>query len=203
MLRIAYPRSSEGPSPETCRRRSGEWRPAAAARNQGPGRSGTPPAMHYDLAARSSLHKSGRNAGDGSAAPDRKSPRWSAERRARPAGRAPRLRKRGPSRPTARQQKYCAFSALHSPLIGVDGKEKSKTRAQKRAAGTRETVLLDVVRHEVPHAHPTIRLILRRRRSRRLEGWAARADLGFTRESAIADLRCPSCFETPLRGSSA
>src|SRR5262245_56426126 len=27
---------TEGPSPETCRRRSGEWRPAAAARNRRP-----------------------------------------------------------------------------------------------------------------------------------------------------------------------
>jgi len=32
------------------------WRPAAAARNRRLGRSGTPPARHYDLAARSSLH---------------------------------------------------------------------------------------------------------------------------------------------------
>src|ERR1700716_3001038 len=53
------------------------------------GRSGTPPARHYDLAARSSLHGSGGNAGDGSAASGRKSPRWSAERRAsRVMGRA-------------------------------------------------------------------------------------------------------------------
>src|SRR5262244_174329 len=41
MLCLVHPRSSEGPSPETCRRRSGEWRPAAAARNRlapgGPG----------------------------------------------------------------------------------------------------------------------------------------------------------------------
>src|SRR5262249_57531394 len=44
MLHIAYPRSSEGPSPETCRRRSGEWRPAAAARNRAaPGGSGPRP----------------------------------------------------------------------------------------------------------------------------------------------------------------
>src|SRR5262245_2932466 len=44
MLRNAYPRSSEGPSPETCRRRSGEWRPAAAARNRlAPGDSGPRP----------------------------------------------------------------------------------------------------------------------------------------------------------------
>src|SRR3979490_3297062 len=45
-------------------------------------RPGTPPARHDDLAARSSLHGSGGNAGDGSAAPGRKPPRWSAERRA-------------------------------------------------------------------------------------------------------------------------
>src|SRR5260370_25721663 len=46
------------------------------------GRLGTPPARHYDLAARSSLHGSGGNAGDGSAGPGLKPPRWSAERRA-------------------------------------------------------------------------------------------------------------------------
>ncbi len=34
-----------------------------------PGRSGTPSARHYDLAARSSLHGSGGNAGDGSTGP--------------------------------------------------------------------------------------------------------------------------------------
>src|SRR5262245_54444262 len=161
MLRIAYPRSSEGPSPETRRRRSGEWRPAAAARDQGPGRSGTPPARHYDLAVRSSLHKSGRNAGDGSAAPDRKSPRWSAERRARPAGRAPRLRKRGPSRAETRDNRKTApFGAPLAPH-GADGKEESNTRAQQRAAGTKKTALFDRVNRNVrqrarsrPRAHP-------------------------------------------------
>ena len=35
----------------------------------GPGRPGKSPARHYDLAARSSLHGSGGNAGDGSVAP--------------------------------------------------------------------------------------------------------------------------------------
>src|SRR5262249_54267803 len=59
-----------------------------------PGRPGRLPARHYDLAARSSLHGSGGNAGDGSAAPGEKPPRWSAERRAsRVMGRkAPRKR---------------------------------------------------------------------------------------------------------------
>jgi hypothetical protein len=144
MLHIAYPRSSEGPSPETCRRRSGEWRPAAAARNQGPGRSGTPPARHYDLAARSSLHGSGRNAGEGSAAPDRKSPRWSAERRARPAGRAPRLNS---ADRRARQRDNRNTAPFGAPLAphGADGKEESKTRAQQRAAGMKKIALFEIV----------------------------------------------------------
>src|SRR5262252_1262746 len=57
-----------------------------------PGRPGTPPARHYDLAARSSLHGSGRQlpAVVGRRAPKEtearprgpKPPRWSAERRA-------------------------------------------------------------------------------------------------------------------------
>src|SRR6516162_6195779 len=69
-----------------------------------PGRPGTPPARHYDLAARSSLHGSARQlpAVVGRRAPKEtearprgpKSPRWSAERRAsRVMGRkAPRKR---------------------------------------------------------------------------------------------------------------
>src|SRR4051794_33613618 len=44
----------EGRLPETVLKGgAGEWRPAAAARNRGLGRSGTPPARHDDLAARS------------------------------------------------------------------------------------------------------------------------------------------------------
>jgi hypothetical protein len=39
------------------------------SRNRRLGRSGKPPAEHYDLAARSSLHGSGGNAGDGSGDP--------------------------------------------------------------------------------------------------------------------------------------
>src|SRR5262245_24268899 len=138
MLRYVYPRSSEGPSPETSRRRSGEWRPAAAARNQGPGRSGTPPARHYDLAARSSLHGSGGNAGDGSAAPGPKSPRWSAERRARPAGRAPRLRKRGPSRAETRDNRRLApFGAPLAPH-GVGWKREKQNPGAATRRGNEE-----------------------------------------------------------------
>src|SRR5262245_13693333 len=154
MLRIAYPRSSEGPSPETSRRRSGEWRPAAAARNQGPGRFGTPPARHYDLAARSSLHGSGRNAGDGSAAPDRKSPRWSAERRAsrRRGTRCASVSadRRAPKRATTEIVRL--FGAPLAPH-GADGKETSKTRAQQRAAGTKKTALFDMVNRNIAATH--------------------------------------------------
>jgi len=45
-------------------------------------------------------------------------------------------------------------------------------------------------------------LILRRRRSRRLEGWGGHRSRVYSRsavlvcKSAIADLRCSSCFET-------
>ena len=98
MLHLYYisrhPRSSTGALRRRSERRNGEWRPAAAARNRSLGRSGTPPARHYDLAARSSLNGAGGNAGEGSADPGRKSPRWSAERRGVPrSGRkAPRKR---------------------------------------------------------------------------------------------------------------
>src|SRR5215831_13092480 len=47
-----------GASPETSRRRSEAWRPAARLVTACLGRPGTPPARHYDLAARSSLHGS-------------------------------------------------------------------------------------------------------------------------------------------------
>src|SRR5215510_12431402 len=45
-----------GRLPETSRRRSGEWVLRSRLVTVGPGRLGTPPARHYDLAARSSLH---------------------------------------------------------------------------------------------------------------------------------------------------
>src|ERR1700704_5876153 len=100
--------------------RSEVWRLAAAARNRSLERPGVPPARHYDLAARSSLHGSGGNAGEGSAAPGPKSPRWSAERRAslRVQRDAPRLARPG--------QQNVRLSALRHPSIGV----AQETRAQ-------------------------------------------------------------------------
>src|SRR3954468_12169280 len=128
-------RGVSGDDPE---RRSGEWRPAAAARNRGLGRSGTPPARHDDLAARSSLHGSGGNAGDGSAARGRKSPRWSAERRAsRVMGRAA-PHSRGPVASRKRDKRNSAPVGAPPTPPGGDGRErKRETRAQQRAAGTK------------------------------------------------------------------
>src|SRR5262245_11367224 len=53
------------------------------------------------------------------------------------------------ARRNARQQRSCVFSALHSPHMGVDGKETSKTRAQQRAAGTKKTALFDMVNRNI------------------------------------------------------
>src|SRR3954447_5352555 len=79
---------------------------------------GTPPARHDDLAARSSLYGSGGNAGDGSAAPGQKPPRWSAERRAsRVMGRAA-LTRADPSRLANATPEIVRLSALRPPLFG-------------------------------------------------------------------------------------
>ena len=48
--------------------------------------------------------------------------------------------RRAPKRATTEDLR---LSALRSPLVGVDGKEESKTRAQQRAAGTKKTALFD------------------------------------------------------------
>src|SRR5215472_11786855 len=74
--------------------RSEAWRPAAAACNRLPREVREAARQALRPGARSSLHGSGGNAGDGSAAPGEKPPRWSAERRAsRVMGRkAPRKR---------------------------------------------------------------------------------------------------------------
>src|SRR5262249_16213493 len=118
----------EGPSPETCRRRSGEWRPAVAARNRRP-----------------------REARD----PARQALRPGCEELALRIRRKCRRRKRGPRPKIATVERREAttenlrLSALRSPLTGVDGTEKSKTRAQQRAAGTKKTALLDMVNRNI------------------------------------------------------
>src|SRR5262245_49540600 len=151
MLRIAYPRSSEGPSPETCRRRSGEWRPAAAARNRRP-REVRDPARQAlrpgceELAAR--IRKKGRRWKRGPrpkiATVERREA--SASRRTRASISADRRARQRDNRNTA------PFSAPLAPH-GVDGNEESKTRAQQRAAGTKKTALFDIVTAQ-PHYGP-------------------------------------------------
>jgi hypothetical protein len=100
------------------------------------------------------------------------------KRRARPAGRAPRLSKRGSSRAETRDNEILRLSALHSPLVGVDGKETSKTRAQKRAAGTKKTALFDIVKMRRRAAN---RATARASRSRRRQRTRSRPRARFWR----------------------
>src|SRR5438876_6398389 len=126
--------------------RSEEWRPATAACNRRLGRHGTPPARHYDLAARSSLDGSGANAGEGSAGPEPKIA--TVERR---EASVPRYGTQGASLgawpaalragPTGASQAPVRLSALRHPSLG-QAKRSFKTRAQKRAAGTRRCCLV-------------------------------------------------------------
>jgi hypothetical protein len=113
-----------------------------------PGRPGKSPARHYDPAARSSLYGSGGTAGEGSAAPGEKSPRWSAERRASRVmeRRAPRkcLAYRVMIRPAGASHAPERFSASAHPPIRGERSKVANPRAQKRAAGTRW--LFDIVR---------------------------------------------------------
>ena len=92
--RDSHPRSSRGVSGDDPEGGAGSGVLRQRLVTARPGRPGKSPARHYDLAARSSLHGSGGNVGEGSAAPGEKPPRWSAERRAsRVMGRkAPRKR---------------------------------------------------------------------------------------------------------------
>src|SRR5262245_58021179 len=57
------------------------------------------------------------------------------------------------ARPVAHPQRATTeivrLSALRSPLMGADGKEESKTRAQQRAAGTKKTALFDIVNRNI------------------------------------------------------
>src|SRR5262245_17671181 len=120
----------------------------------GLGRPGKSPARHYDLAARSSLHGSGRQlpAVVGRRAPKEtearprgpKPPRWSAERRAsRVTGRkAPRKRLacRVMARPTGASHAPERLSALRPPLFAGERSNDANPGRGKRAAGTRWAV---------------------------------------------------------------
>jgi hypothetical protein len=134
--RCAHSRSSEGPSPETSRRRSGEWRPAAAARNRRP-REVRDPARQAlrpgceELAAR--IRKKCRRWKRGPrpkiATVERREA--SASRWTRAAPQSARMVAPDSATETA------PFGAPLAPH-GADGKERSKTRAQKRAGNEEE-----------------------------------------------------------------
>src|SRR5215468_4038931 len=153
MLRIAYPRSSEGPSPETSRRRSGEWRPAVAARNRRP-REARDPARQAlrpgceELAAliRRKCRRRKRGPRPKIATVERREASASRWTRAAPQ------EARTVARPQRATTEIVRLSALRSPLMGVDGKEDSKTRAQQRAAGPKKTALFDIVNRKLRSA---------------------------------------------------
>ena len=117
-----------------------------AIRNRRPGRHGTPPAGHYDLAARSSLNGSGANAGEGSAGPEPKTATVRAPGGGRPAlWDARRLVRRLACRVTCRPNGCLAstrrLSALRHPSIGV-AKPKFQTPGAKNAPRERRGVCL-------------------------------------------------------------
>src|SRR5215510_7950807 len=150
MLRFAYPRSSEGPSPETSRRRSGESRPAAAARNRlAPGGPGPRPRG-------TTTWLRGARCTDPEEMPEKEA-RPPAQNRHGGAPRGERVpldaRRASPGvdrrASRARQQKYCAFRRSARPSWGWMEQRKSKTRAQQRAAGTKKTVLFDIVNRNI------------------------------------------------------
>src|SRR5262245_3657010 len=53
------------------------------------------------------------------------------------------------ARPQRATTEIVRLSALRSPLMGVDGKGTSKTRAQQRAAGRKKTALFDIVNRNI------------------------------------------------------
>src|SRR5262249_37332669 len=171
---------------------------------------------HYDLAARSSLHGSGGNAGEGSAAPGEKPPRWSAERRvSRVMGRkAPRKRLACRVMCTPNGCR-CTRTTLAAPPT-LDSGERSKDAnpgSRKRAAGRRKAVCMErallyalvvlILRSARAEKVPQIRTRVRASRRMRTSDWvrphASRriaAHLGcgsacarVARKSGLPDLR--------------
>jgi hypothetical protein len=145
----SHPRSLRGVSGGDPEGGAGSGVPRRRLATVCPGRPGTPPARHYDLAARSSLHGSARQmpavawrrAPKETEARPRgpKPPRWSAERRAsRVMGhKAPRKRLayRVMIRPTGASHAPERLSALRPPL---DSGERSKGANPGRKNAPRE-----------------------------------------------------------------
>src|SRR5262249_4255815 len=112
--------------------------PPAGGRTRRPGEARDPARQALRPGCEELAAQSGGNAGEGSAAPGAKSPRWSAERRARPAGRAPRLARHGTSRAETRDNRNTApFGAPLAPH-GVDGKEMKRNPGAATRRGNEE-----------------------------------------------------------------
>jgi hypothetical protein len=152
MLQDSHPRSLRGVSGDDPEGGAGSGVLRRRLVTVRPGRPGTPPARHYDLAARSSLHGSARQlpAVVGRRAPKEtearprgpKPPRWSAERRAsRVMGRkAPRKRLacRVMARPTGVPlSTRTSLGAPLPPRFGVSEAKVKNPGRKKRAAGTK------------------------------------------------------------------
>ena len=126
----------EGRLRRQSRWRSKAWRPAAAACNRRLGRQGTPPARHYDLAARSIALRMRRKCRKLKRGPGPKSPRWSAERRASPRHGGAGAFAKAPRRArlwhvAGARHAPERLSALRHPSIGV-GREGQTPGAMRR-----------------------------------------------------------------------
>src|SRR5215472_15651515 len=169
MLEYSQPRSLRACSrddPECGARRGVLRRRLVTVR---PGRPGKPPARHYDLAARSSLHGSGGNAGDGSAAPGEKTatverreasvPRYGTQGASQAPGvpRHKRVHARLVTRRGHAQRVLSAaperFSALRPPLDS-GWRSKGANPGRKNAPREREW-LFDIVRYLLRANPPT------------------------------------------------
>ena len=134
----------EGRLRRQSRWRSQAWRPAAAACNRRLGRQGTPPAGHYDPAARSFALRMRRKCRKLKRGPGPKSPRWSAERRASPrhggAGAFAKAPRRAASITARRGCASCTRAPVGAPPpLDRGGKRRSRP-GRKRVAGMKAAV---------------------------------------------------------------
>src|SRR5262245_38411838 len=85
-----------------------------------------------------------------SAAPGQKPHRGAAKGERRPVG-PPRAAPRQAWTVARHERDNRQLAPFGAPLAphGVDGKERSKTRAQQRAAGTKKTALFDIVNRNI------------------------------------------------------
>ncbi len=112
----------------------------------GPGRSGTPPARHYDLAARSIAARIRRKCRRWKRGPRPKIATVERRRGERVPLDARRASPGVAVAPDTRDKRNSApFRRSARPSVRVGWEEESKTRTQQRAAGTKKTALFEIV----------------------------------------------------------